>query len=166
MEQIYKYILDSNIINFIIMVWILYAIVKKINLGQSFEKSIEKVQANIQKSDKDKEESQIALNKAQELIDKLPQDIETLEQNSKEKVEIFTTKIAENTQKSISNLEKNIDRAISIEEKKISNLISEKTSKASVELAKQHILKQLEENPQLHNQFIMNSLDELDKVKL
>lgn len=166
MEQIYNYILHSNIINFIIMLWILYAIIKKINLGKTLEQSIENVNSNIQKSDKDKHESQITLNKAKELIDKLPEDIKTLEQTSQQKVEIFTTKITENTQKTIFNLEKNIDRAISIEEKKISNLMSEKTSKASIELAKQHILKQLEENPELHNQFIMNSLDELDKVKL
>ena len=166
MEQIYHYILHSNIINFIIMLWILYAIIKKINLGKTLEQSIENVNVSIQKSDKDKHESQITLNKAKELIEKLPEDIKTLEQTSKQKVEIFTTKITENTQKTIFDLEKNIDRAVSIEEKKISNLMSEKTSKASIELAKQHILKQLEENPELHNQFIMNSLDELDKVKL
>lgn len=166
MEQIYHYILHSNIINFIIMLWILYAIIKKINLGKTLEQSIENVNVSIQKSDKDKHESQITLNKAKELIEKLPEDIKTLEQTSKQKVEIFTTKITENTQKTIFDLEKNIDRAVSIEEKKISNLLSEKTSKASIELAKQHILKQLEENPELHNQFIMNSLDELDKVKL
>ena len=44
--------------------------------------------------------------------------------------------------------------------------MTEKTSHNSMELAKQHILKRLEENPELHNQFILNSLDELDKVKL
>lgn len=165
MEQI-NYILHSNIINFIIMLLILYTIIKKINLEKTFDESIEKVHSNIVKSDKDKQEAEILLKDAKVLIEKLPEDIKNLEQNTQDKVKIFTTKITENTQKTIFNLEKNIDKAISIEEKKISNIMSEKTSKASIELAKRHILSQLENNPELHNQFIMNSLDELDKAKL
>ena len=100
------------------------------------------------------------------MIEKLPQDIKDLEENSKGKVEVFKDKIDENTQKAIFNIEKNVDRVVSIEEKKISNLLTEKTSLASVELAKQHIEKMLEQNPELHNQFIQNSIDELDKVKI
>lgn len=166
MEQFYNYILHSNIINFVIMLCILYAIIKKVNLGKTFDQSINNVNSNIQKSDSEKEKAQNQLNAAKELFEKLPQDIQTLENNSQDKVKIFTDKIAENTQKTIFELEKNIDRAISIEEKKISNLMSENTSKASVELAKQQIVDLLNKNPELHNQFVMNSLDELDKVKL
>lgn len=166
MEQFYNYILHSNIINFVIMLCILYAIIKKVNLGKTFDQSINNVNSNIQKSDSEKEKAQNQLNAAKELFEKLPQDIQTLENNSQDKVKIFTDKIAENTQKTIFELEKNIDRAISIEEKKISNLMSENTSKASVELAKQQIIDLLNKNPELHNQFVMNSLDELDKVKL
>lgn len=166
MEHFYHYILHSNVINFVIMIAILYAIIKKVNLGKTFDQSIENVSANINKSDNEKVKAQSLLDDAQNLIDKLPNDIKTLENNSKEKVAIFTDKIAENTQKTIFELEKNIDKVISIEEKKISNLMNEKTSKASVELAKQHITDLLDKNPELHNQFITNSLDELDKVKL
>ena len=100
------------------------------------------------------------------MIEKLPQDIKNLEQTSKEKVEVFKDKIDENAQKAIFNIEKNIDKVVSIEEKKISNLLTEKTSLASIELAKQHIEKMLEQNPELHNKFIQNSIDELDKVKI
>ena len=110
--------------------------------------------------------SKKVLKEAKKLIDGLPQDIEVLEQNSADKIKVFKEKIEENTQKTIFDIEKNVDRAVSIEEKKISNLITEKTSHNSMELAKQHILKQLDENPELHNQFILNSLNELDKVKL
>lgn len=166
MENFYNYILHSNIINFIIMLIILYAIIRKVNLNNSFEQSIQNVDSDIKKSDKEKEKAQHLLNDAKDLIDQLPNDVATLEKNSQEKVEIFTTKITENTHKTIFDLEKNIDKAISIEEKKISNLMSEKTSKASIELAKQHIQSMLDKNPDLHTQFIMNSLDELDKVKL
>lgn len=166
MTNFLNYILHSNIINFIIMIYILYAIIKKVNLGKSFDTSISGIEAGIKKSDKEKAKSKKVLKEAKKLIDGLPQDIETLEQNSADKIKVFKEKIEENTQKTIFDIEKNVDRAISMEEKKISNLMTEKTSSYSLEVAKQHILNQLEANPDLHNQFILNSLDELDKVKL
>lgn len=148
------------------MVTLLAIIVKKMNLGASLEKSIEAVKSTISKSDDEKAGAQKKLDSAKDLIEKLPQDIKDLEEISKGKVEVFKDKIEENTQKAIFNIEKNVDRVVSIEEKKISNLLTEKTSLASVELAKQHIEKMLEQNPELHNQFIQNSIDELDKVKI
>lgn len=166
MTNFLNYILHSNIINFIIMLYILYAIIKKVNLGKSFDTSISGIETDIKKSDKEKAKSQKILKEAKELLDGLPQDIETLEQNSADKIKVFKEKIEENTQKTIFDIEKNVDRAISMEEKKISNLMTEKTSGYSLEVAKQHILNQLEANPDFHNQFILNSLDELDKVKL
>lgn len=164
--SILKYLATSNTINFIIMVTLLAIIVKKMNLGASLEKSIEAVKSTISKSDDEKAGAQKKLDSAKDLIEKLPQDIKDLEEISKGKVEVFKDKIEENTQKAIFNIEKNVDRVVSIEEKKISNLLTEKTSLASVELAKQHIEKMLEQNPELHNQFIQNSIDELDKVKI
>ena len=169
MEQIItfaKYILHSNIINFLLMVWILYAIVKKLNLGKNFDSSIDSVKAGIQKSDDEKARSEKLLNEAKALIDKLPDDIKTLEKNNIDKVEVFKNQIKEDTHKTIFNMQKNIERAISIEEKKISNLMQERTSCASVELAKQYIVNTLKDNPELHNHFIQSSLDELERVKL
>ncbi len=166
MTNFLNYILHSNIINFLIMLCILYTITKKVNLGKSFDSSISDIEAGIIKSDKEKLKSQTILNEAKKLIDGLEQDVKTLEKNSLDKIKVFKGKIEENTQKTIFDIEQNVDKVISIEEKKISNILTEKTSNYSLELAKRHILKQLETNPELHEQFILNSLDELDKVKL
>ncbi|MDE6138744.1 MAG: hypothetical protein K2F57_04665 [Candidatus Gastranaerophilales bacterium] len=166
MTNFASYILHSNIINFTIMLCILYFIVKKVNLGKNFDSSIAGIEDGIKKSDKEKAKSKKVLKEAKKLIDGLPQDIQILEQNSTDKIKVFKEKIDENTQKTIFEIEKNVERAISIEEKKISNIMTEKTSNYSLDMAKQQILEQLEANPELHNQFILNSLDELDKVKL
>ena len=166
MTNFASYILHSNIINFTIMLCILYFIVKKVNLGKNFDSSIAGIEDGIKKSDKEKAKSKKVLKEAKKLIDGLPQDIQILEQNSTDKIKVFKEKIDENTQKTIFEIEKNVERAISIEEKKISNIMTEKTSNYSLDMAKQQILEQLVANPELHNQFILNSLDELDKVKL
>ena len=127
------------------MIWILAVIVKKLNLGKGFEKSVDDIVLEIKKSDEAKEKAIELKDEAQRILDDLPQDIETIEKSSAEKTKAFKD---------------------SIEEKKISNLITEKTSKASIELARQHIQDLLNKNPELHNKYILESLDELEKVKL
>lgn len=162
----FKYLATSNTINFIIMVVILAVIVKKMNLSASMNKSISGVESSIKKSDEEKVISENKLAEAKDRIEKLPTDIKNLEEGAVAKADVFKSKIEESTQKTISGIESNIDRVISIEEKKISNIMTGKTVIASVELAKDNIKNLLKSNPDLHNKFFEDSLDELDKVKL
>ena len=143
LTEIFKYLANTNTINFIIMVVLLGYIVKKMSLGKSFEHGIENIKTTITKSDKTKNLSQNKTGQgkkfSQALIDGLPNDIKTLEKNSAEKIDIFKEKIKDNTKKSINSISNNIEKVISIEEKKISNLLTEKTSADAVELAKAKI---------------------------
>ena len=148
------------------MIWILTVIVKKLNLGNGFKKSVDDIALEIKKSDEAKEKAIEMKDEAQKILDNLPQDIETIEKSSAEKTKAFKDSIEANTQKALFNIDNNIKKSLSIEEKKISNLMTEKTSKASIELARQHIQNLLSKNPELHNKYILESLDELEKVKL
>lgn len=161
-----KYLATSNTINFIIMLIILGVIVKKMNVKSSIENSISGVEFSLKKSDEERKKSESLLLEAKAAVDKLPADIKTLEDEAVSKAEVFKNQIEESTKKAILGIEKNVERAISIEEKKLSNLLTGKTIVASVETAKNHIQKLLESNPDLHNKFIQESLDELDKVKI
>ena len=161
-----KYLATSNTINFIIMIAILMLIVKKVNVKSSLDNSVASVKQLIVKSDEEKKKSEALLSEAKKKMDKLPEDIKTLEREASSKADVFKAQIEESTQKSIWNIEKNVDIVISIEEKKLSNLLTGKTIIASVELAKDHIKNILRNNPQLHNKFIDESLEELEKVKL
>lgn len=162
----FKYLAMSNTINFILMIAILAVIVKKMCIKDSLDKSILAVRAAINKSDKAKQNSKKGLQDAKTLFEKLPQDVRFIEQEAESKAEVFKNKIKESTQKTIFNIEKNVDRAVSIEEKNLSNLLTGKTIIASVELAKSHIENLLMQNPDLHQKFIQESIDELKKVKL
>lgn len=164
--SILKYLATSNAINFLIMLAILGWILKKVNLGKSFKDSISAVEAGINKSIDERNQANAKLEHSKSLIEKLPEEIQDLEANSKHKIKVFKEQIEENTQKTIFSLEKNIDNVLELEEKKISNVLTDKASLASVELAKHHFINMLKENPQLHDQFIQNSLDELDKVNI
>lgn len=164
--SILKFIITSNTLNFVIMVLLLAYLVKRFALSAAFDKSIESVKSSIAKSDDEKKNSQVLLRKAEDLMQKLPEDIKTMEDNTKAKVEVFKDKIEKDTTKSISNINNNINRVVSIEEKKISNLLTNDASQASVDAARQHIIRMLNENPDLHSKFIQNSLDELDRISL
>lgn len=162
----FKYLATSNTINFIIMIVILAVIVKKMNLSASMDKSISGVESSIKKSDDEKSNAEKMLNDATLKVEELPKDIKKLEQEADLKAEVFKSKIEESTQKTIFEIDKSVDRAISIEEKKMSNILTGKTIIASVELAKDQIKNLLKANPDLHNKFFEDSLDELSKVKL
>lgn len=162
----FKYLATSNTINFIIMIVILAVIVKKMNLSNAMNKSISGVESSIKKSDEEKAISENKLAEAKDKIEKLPVDIKNLEDEAVAKADVFKSKIEESTQKTISGIENNIDRVISIEEKKISNIMTGKTVLASVELAKDNIKNLLKTNPELHNKFFEDSLNELDRIKL
>ncbi len=164
--SILKTLAESNTINFIIMLVILGMIVRKIHLNDSFQSAADKIQNNIETSEKTKQNSQDNLVKSQKKMEELPNELAALEQTSAIKIKAFEDNIAITTQKTITDLTQSIKKVMAIEEKKLSNHIKEKTSQDSIDLAKTKIIDILRKNPDLHNQFIQQSLDELDKVKL
>ncbi len=164
--SILKTLAESNTINFIIMLVILGLIVRKIHLNESFQKATDKIQNNIETSEKTKQNSQDNLAQSQKKMEELPKELATLEKTSESKIKSFEDTIKITTQKTITNINQSIQKTMAIEEKKLSNHIKERTSHESIDLAKNKIIDILKKNPNLHNQFIQQSLDELDKVKL
>ena len=164
--NILKELATSNTINFAIMAILLGVIIKKLHLSTAFEKSIEAIKNQISNSEEEKANSSKILGKNKDLIEKLPNELEEMEKTSQSKLTAFEEKIEDNTRKTIENLVLSTDRIKSIEEKKVSNLLTQSTSKEALELAKNRICELLENNPEMHNDFIQQSIDELDKVKI
>jgi len=164
--SIFKELAQSNTINFVIMAVLLYIIIKNLNLGAAFEKSIDVVKNLIVKSEQEKEYGEKVLKKNRNLMDRLPQDLADMERTSESKTAAFKVQIEANTKSAIEDLGYSTDRVIAIEEKKVSNLLTQKTSLESVKRAKEQIIALLEKNPELHTDFIQQSLDELDKVTI
>lgn len=164
--NILKELATSNTINFAIMAILLGVIIKKLHLSTAFEKSIEAIKNQISNSETEKANSSKILGKNKDLIEKLPNELEEMEKTSQSKLTAFEEKIEDNTRKTIENLVLTTDRIKTIEEKKVSNLLTQSTSKEALELAKNRICELLEKNPEMHNDFIQQSIDELDKVKI
>ena len=58
-------------------------------------------------------------------------------------------------------LDKNFRRSVEAQEKTVSAKLSDETFQSAIELAKQKVIKMLEENPELHNKFIDESIGAL-----
>ena len=164
--SILKYLATSNTINFIIMVGILYWIVKKIDINKILDSWINKIKKAIKDSEEQKQQSISNLQKAKEILDGLEQDIERIDKNCDDKINVFKNQITQTTKKSIENINSNIKRTLMIDEKKISNNIVENAAKDSINQAQNDIINLLKTNPDLHNKFIQNSIEELEKVKI
>ena len=87
-----------------------------------------------------------------------------IEKFNKQKCEIFRKQLEESTKKNVEKLNNNIERIIEIEEKKVSNAITEYSFRKSVDKAKMDIVSMLESQPDLHKKFIDESLEELEKL--
>lgn len=164
--HIWDTIVKSNTFNFIVMLLLLGWIVKKINLTNTLNKFKSDIIKSIENSKQEKENGISALKDAEKSV-------ENIETEITERLEI-AKKQAENIEKDILNLadnkikqiENSIFKVIENEEKRISTKLIYNTTQDAVKLAKEKISKLLEENPILHEKFINESLEELDRIKL
>ena len=162
--EIFKYILESNIINFLIMVWLLCILCKKFELSSILNKSVDAVEDYNEKSKCEKQNSVKKIKEAQDLMDKLPSQVEEIEKFTKQKTDVFKKQLEENTLKTIQKVENNIEKIKNIDEKKTSNAIMERSFYMSIEKAQSDIINMLKSDPNLHNKFIDESLNELEKI--
>ena len=162
--EIFKYILESNIINFLIIVWLLCVLCKKFELSSILNKSVDAVEDYIEKSKSEKQNSVQKVKDSQDLMDKLPSQVEEIEKFTKQKTDVFKKQLEENTLKTIQKVENNIEKIKKIDEKKTSNAIMERSFYMSIDKAQSDIINMLKSNPDLHNKFIDESLNELEKI--
>ena len=153
--EIWALIVKSNTFNFLIMVIIMIAVLKGIHIGQLLENAKTKIKEKIDLSSKTKEDSVSKLAKAHAAISNIEDEIEEIFSKNDENIENIKSKIEDETSKKL----------ITLEEDKIFSNLSKQTALASIELAKNHIIKTLEEKPEYHDNFISESINELDEVQ-
>lgn len=161
-QELYLYILNSNIINFIIMISILVVIFKKANLGKmidSIENDIKKnvatsteaVQNALDEYEKAKKEAGSLKDKKEEIIKSANETAEELNRLNKEYIEEKQKELENNLQKAKEN---NYERKM------------QKTTLEVQEMIYNLSLVALKEtnNDELQKKLVLNSLDEFDST--
>lgn len=157
-------IVESNTFNFVVLILIFAILFKKINLEVTIEKIRLEIVNTIDNAKKEQEDARNKLTGAQKAIEHIEDDIKGRLKEASQRADGISKQISENTDAQVKLIEKNIERVITAEEKTLSAQMSEKAIKSSVAIAQEQIKRMLEANPDLHNKYIDESIENLDKV--
>lgn len=166
MAEFWNLIVQSNTFNFAILVIIIAVVFAKIDLPGIIEKIKNDVARAIENAKQEKENAEKDLKTAQKTAantdNEVAEQLKTAENNAQN----LSQGIMKNTELQIENIKSNILKVINAEEKSLSAKLTQDTVNNSIELAKQNIINKLNENPDLHNKFIDDSINEIDRVQL
>lgn len=164
LANFWNIIIESNTFNFAVLLVIFAVLYKKMNVADGIEKIKQGIINSINSA---KEEQKCAKNKlkdAKKSIENIDSDIAKQLEDAAQRGEGLANQILANTEEKVQLIEKNVKRVINAEEKTLSAKMTEKTLNASIELAKKHIISTLENNQDLHNKFIDESIENIDRM--
>ena len=164
--QIWNNILTSNLFNFVVMLFVLGWIIKKFDIAGLLEKGRKSIEDNIQTSKDVKKESLDKLYKTQEKTKEIDEEVFEILNKADKNATIVGEKLVDDAKRQATEFDKALQKTIDGNIKALNLNLSNKTAEASVQLAKKHIEKELENNKDLHMKFINESIDALNGVKL
>lgn len=166
MAELWDLIVRSNTFNFVVLLAILAVIWNKLNISEKLEFMRQEIADFIEKSKQEKDNAQKQLKTTKKDVEHLSEEInETLEKAKISAQNVFD-EIKQMTKIGIEKIEANVDKIIDNETRKINSKLTIETSQKAIDLAKEKLQKMFDENPQMHNTFIEQSIETLDKVKL
>lgn len=164
--QIWDTIVKSNTFNFIVMLAILAWVVNKFNLKASLDNLKEKVIRALETSKTEKEKGILALENAKKSTENLETEITENLSQAENQAKNIMNEVLTTAENKVKQIQSNIEKVITSEEKQISARLMSKTAQKSAEKAKSKIVSLLQEHPELHEKFINESLEELDRIEL
>ncbi len=164
--NIWNKILTSNLFNFVLMLVLLGWIIDKLDLAQKLEDGRKSIEDKILNAKLNKENAAKVLFETQEKGAEVDKEVfETIEKAEKNAV-LVGEKIVEDAKKQSAEYSKNLKAAIDSNIEKLKLNLTAKTAQQAIEMAKNHIEKQLDGNKELHIRYINESIDALKGVDL
>lgn len=164
LANFWNLIVESNTFNFAVLLIIFAILFKKLNISSGVEKIKQDIVNTINNAKSERENAKNKLLEAQKSIEHIDTDIQQRLDEASQRGEGIAKQILTTAEEQVKLIEKNISRVINAEEKTLSAKMTSKTLSASIELAKQHIKNSIAANPDLHNKFIDESIENIDKV--
>lgn len=163
-SHIWNIIVRSNTFNFVIFILLIALVLKKINIGLILETMRAEIIKVLEAARKNQREAKVEFEQAQKAVENLGEELKTIVQEATKSADVISEKILAEAKKQIESIESNAAKVIDAEEKLLISNLTKNTSKASVEIAKSHIEKVLQQTPTLHEKYIDESIDELDRL--
>lgn len=163
MQSLYEAILQTNLINFLIVIGTLVLIFKKCRLGDLIEKMALETKAQVEKSALD---TKTALSEYK-AIKKSTKDTPLLQgeiiNNATKSAQAIKSDFENNTIKKEQELEQKFEKSKTDLIESYKKKTTEEIYNTCLELAKNTVLERL--NPETHKQLINSSIDELETIE-
>lgn len=164
-SHIWNIVIESNLFNFIIFVLIFVWIFQKIKVKEIINNLQQKIIKLIDDVKKNKEDAYSELIQAEKAIENLDDELKVIVDEAKKSANVLSEKILSEAKKQVEDIETNAEKVIDAEEKMLIAKLTKSTSHSSVKAAEDHIKNVLTQTPTLHEKYINESIDELDRLK-
>lgn len=166
MTNFWNIIIETNTFNFVILAIIIAIVWVKLDINKVFQTLKENISNAIENAKTSKLDADRELKKAKKLFKNIQNEITEQEQQAQKTANAMVNSITKNLEEQLNSIEKNINLAIQNEEKEYSLNLTHETTDKAIKIAEQKIINMLNDNPQLHEKLIQESINELSKVKL
>ena len=163
--SVLDYISRTNLFNFIIFLSILIFLFKKIDVVGMLENMKNAVIENIEASKTSKSESETHLKEIQEKVSHIEEEIDGIIKKSEQNAKLVGEKIIEDANHTVESIKDNSKKLVENKSALLKNDILRRASEASIEVARNHIVNELNNNYDLHQKLIDESLEALNSYK-
>ncbi|MBQ8636180.1 hypothetical protein IJ425_08530 [bacterium] len=161
--SIFEQILNTNVINFLIVISTLVLIFRKAHLGDLIEKMAQDVKSQVEKSSIDAQNALGEYKATKKAVKDTPKIQEEIIATAKSNAQILKEKIEEKTKSQEEEIKCNIEKIFASQSEKAKKLTIKEIYNACVDLAQEEVIKRL--NNETHKRIIQSSIDELDKIE-
>ena len=163
--SVLDYISRTNLFNFVIFLSVLIFLFKKVDVVGMLENMKNAVIENIEASKTSKSESETHLKEIQEKVSHIEEEIDGIIKKSEQNAKLVGEKIIEDANHTVESIKDNSKKLVENKSALLKNDILRRASEASIEVARNHIVNELNNNYDLHQKLIDESLEALNSYK-
>jgi len=157
-------IFHSNVINFALVLAILYWLIRKFNLMASIDRKQQEIVASVKKSEEEKALQEQNLYKARNEIQNVSSEVENIINEANKIASGIVDRIKTDAEVQVKEIEHKKLKTIDAHKQGVTSKLSKDVAKAAFIIAEDHIKQAL--NEELHNKFINDFIDNLDNIKV
>ena len=166
MTDIIQTLIQTNSLNFIIVLAVLIFILSKLNINEKINKLRDDIKSYVDNSTSEKALAQKELEETEEKIKHLPEETKQIEISAENNIKGFEQKIKKEIEDKKNDIKTSADRILNLEIKQFKAKLTSILSEKSVILAKDNAIEQLKNNRELHNKYIDEAIEEIGRVSL
>ena len=160
---LFEQILNTNIINFLIVLWILTAIIKKVRVADLIKKMAEDIEVSVDKSAMDAKNAIDEYKTTKRSVRDTAQIQEEILHYAKRNVVKLKDKIEKNTVLAQEEIEGRLEKVYQNQKDRYTHLTINDVYKASIDLAQEEVIKRMDEKA--HRRMIKTAINAVEKFK-